>query len=579
MKGVTVSVRASSAPRLSTVCVAALVLAAFAIFSPGARGETATLGGSPLTVFVSSAGNLQVAHTGTSSYSFYSPSEMEGDGGFFVGFPGDIPSQNIEAGSFFGPPLRAGPENYAYEQVSFGAVSGGEGGVPYTQTLTNAVNDPEDESKVLTVAQTVTYEPGAGAFRTKWTLKNVSGTTLSFRASAAADLYLEGSDVGSGFFEAGPPRFIGGLSEAANRGGGLEEVASSPWSAYQEGGYYSDIWEAVSHPEGPGFDNTFLTELLDNGTGVQWEIAGLANGASKTLELVWNLGLPGVSVSPESATVPRGSQHSVTVSGTDRNGNAFDGVPLNYTIDGANPQSGTVTMSGGQAVVTWTGDNVGHDQLTAYPDENGDGARQVNEPEVSATADWYQQPPTTRITSGPRGKTFRRYAKFGFTSNEPEVSFECKLTGKRVSRRAKSWAPCDSPKRYSRLRPGGRIFWVRALKGGTTGRAAKRGWRVVKRKGPKPLVVPATRRKAIFRVVCPLRRACRAKVRISAGKRTLARGRYAVRAHSSHRVRIGLTRAGRRLLAAKRRVGAKLTIRDIRTRKHESLRIILKRRR
>ena len=559
--------------------VFAAAVVALAVTSAESKAETTTISGNPLSIFISSSGNLQVQHVGTSAYSFYSPSSEVGDAGFFIGFPGAVPSQNIEAGSYFGPPLLAGPERYSYEEGAFGAVSGGEGETPFTQTLTNTVNDPEDESKVLTIVQTVTYTPGAGAFRTKWTLKNVSGTSLTFRASAAADLYLEGSDVGGGFFESGPPRFIGGLSEAANRGGGLEEVEGSPWSAYQEGGYSSDIWDAVSEPTGPGFDNTFLTELLDNGAGVQWEVASLANGASKTLELIWNLGLPGISATPPSASLPRGSQHSVTITGTDRNGNAYDNVPLNYTIEGANPSNGAVTMTAGQAVVSWTGENTGQDQLTVFPDENGDGVRQINEPPATATADWYQQPPRTRITSGPRGTTHSHRAQFGFSSNEPRVRFQCKLSGDRVARQAKRWRRCDPPMHYTGLRFGSKTFRVRALKGGTTGPAATRNWRIVKRRGPKPLVIPATRRKAIFRVVCPLSRRCRARVSIAARGKTLARGRYSVRPHSSHRVRIGLTKAGRRALAASKRVGAKLTIVDTHDRKHETLPVILKRRR
>lgn len=99
-----------------------------------------------------------------------------------------------------------------------------------------------------------------------------------------------------------------------------------------------------------------------------------------------------------------------------------------------------------------------------------------------------------------------------------------------------------------------------------------------KRGGRKRLTIPTTRRQAIFRAVCQSSKRCRAKVTIAAGKKTLARGRYSVPPHKSRKVRIALTKAGRKVLSRKRRVGAKLTIIDPHTHKRESLRVVLKRR-
>jgi hypothetical protein len=65
---------------------------------------------------------------------------------------------------------------------------------------------------------------------------------------------------------------------------------------------------------------------------------------------------------------------------------------------------------------------------------------------------------------------------------------------------------------------------------------------------------------------------------VKAGRKTLARGRYSIPAHSSRRVAIALTRTGRRVLARKPRLRAKLTIVDARTRKRETLPVILRRR-
>ena len=93
----------------------------------------------------------------------------------------------------------------------------------------------------------------------------------------------------------------------------------------------------------------------------------------------------------------------------------------------------------------------------------------------------------------------------------------------------------------------------------------------------KPLTIPTTRRKAFFKPSCGLAKRCRARVTIKAGGKVLARGRYSVPAHSSHKVAIALTGAGRKALARKRRVRAKLTIVNIRTRKRETLLVVLRR--
>ena len=92
------------------------------------------------------------------------------------------------------------------------------------------------------------------------------------------------------------------------------------------------------------------------------------------------------------------------------------------------------------------------------------------------------------------------------------------------------------------------------------------------------VVIPSTARKAIFRAVCKSSSRCRAKVNIAAGKKTLARGRYAVPPHKSRKVRIALTKAGRRTMARRRHAAAKLTIVDTRTHKRETLPVILRRR-
>jgi hypothetical protein len=149
------------------------------------------------------------------------------------------------------------------------------------------------------------------------------------------------------------------------------------------------------------------------------------------------------------------------------------------------------------------------------------------------------------------------------------------------------WHRCATPKRYTRLQPGGKAFGVRAAKGGSTSPAATWSWTIVKRRGPrsrpghkrKLLVIPANRRKVFFKPVCRFAKRCRARVTIKTANRILARGRYSIPPHSLRKVAITLTRAGQKTLSRKRRIRAKLTVVDTRTRKHETAPVILRRRR
>jgi len=65
-------------------------------------------------------------------------------------------------------------------------------------------------------------------------------------------------------------------------------------------------------------------------------------------------------------------------------------------------------------------------------------------------------PPDTKIVKGPPKKTYKRTAKFKFTSTEAGSTFQCKLD-------RKPFKPCASPKKYKKLKPGKHVFKVRAI--------------------------------------------------------------------------------------------------------------------
>jgi hypothetical protein len=65
-------------------------------------------------------------------------------------------------------------------------------------------------------------------------------------------------------------------------------------------------------------------------------------------------------------TAPAGGTATATATVTDQNGNPLDGVRVDFTVTGANPQTGfAYTDASGDAVFTYTGNNVGTDTITA----------------------------------------------------------------------------------------------------------------------------------------------------------------------------------------------------------------------
>ena len=81
--------------------------------------------------------------------------------------------------------------------------------------------------------------------------------------------------------------------------------------------------------------------------------------------------------------------------------------------------------------------------------------------------------PNTRITSGPARTTRSRSATFRFSSTEPGSRFLCQLD-------KSAFAPCNSPRTYRRLRPGGHKVFVGAVDaaGNVDPTPASRTWRI-----------------------------------------------------------------------------------------------------
>lgn len=409
--------------------ILAACLAAIGLLSAGAAiasaDGTVTLPGSPLIVSVGSLGECQSSYPNVGGANFYPPSDTLGDCGFFLAFPPALGNptpleQSGKTGSVFGFEGAAGPHivgaegGVLYTAIAQGAPTGsGTAADPYKEITTFKATVEEKDYALVTV--TTTYVNGAADFTSSYDVQNVTGqsipglnpapgATLHFHAIVAGDLYVANSDLGTGVFAGGPPRFIGGQNTTTGTLGGFIE-ATPEWSNWQEGGYFEPIWEAVnkSIAATPVFNDTIDPNLIDNGTGVSWDqflTTGLPAGEHAIFTIVNRSQVPTtLGVQPVSQSHTVGQTATVTVTATDNIGTPYANRTLVYSIAGANPKTGSVTTNAaGQAVISYVGTAAGLDTMQMFLDLNGDGSASNGEPASAAQVIWTPAPPTPNST-------------------------------------------------------------------------------------------------------------------------------------------------------------------------------------
>jgi hypothetical protein len=366
----------------------AAVAVSLAIAAP-ANATVTSISGTPLTVRVTDRGQLQAVRAGDQGGIFYPTDQPTGDAGFFLAFPtGPL------AGHVYGFQGYAGPEGLDnYTPVSQGAVTGsGTAAAPYAVVTTYGV------STVATVKQTTSYVNGAQEFRVRWEVTNESGAPLPFKALAAADFYFEGSDVGTGIFSPGPPRFVGGTNTNTGRSGGF--IESTPWDSWEALSWdsnfgtdrvWTDVVEQAANSTAPSFDKSIETRATDNAGGVEWDDAlttPLAAHATRSYELLVRSAVPAaLQLDRTSASAPRGTPVTFVATAKDTSGQPFAGKALRYTIMGPNAGTGAVTLdANGTGAITDPGANAGGDTIAVYLDLNGNGSRDANEPQAGVSA-------------------------------------------------------------------------------------------------------------------------------------------------------------------------------------------------
>jgi Bacterial Ig-like domain (group 1) len=98
---------------------------------------------------------------------------------------------------------------------------------------------------------------------------------------------------------------------------------------------------------------------------------------------------PTLTLTPETATNPVGSSHTVTAHLETSTGDPVPGAKIRFIVTGANPTSGTAfTNASGDAEFTYTGANPGDDKIVACFDSNANDDCDRGEPADEASKKW-----------------------------------------------------------------------------------------------------------------------------------------------------------------------------------------------
>ena len=245
------------------------------------------------------------------------------------------------------------------------------------------------DDNALDIRQEIAYVNGRNEFKAALDVSNISGAPLQMRASMGADLTGGGNDQGSGLFEAGPPRFIGGFNPQVGSVAGLVEVTS--WTHFEEGQYSDVLFRADGDPRETRLNDTFDEKVVDNGAAVQWDQYagdnGFPAGVSAHFEVVWRFTRT-YSLTPERQSLNTGDTAAFQVGLTNTGGQPRSEL-VRWTVTGANTGSGEVrTDANGKGSFEYIGANPGFDRVEAYVDSNGNSVRDEGEPQREASVEW-----------------------------------------------------------------------------------------------------------------------------------------------------------------------------------------------
>jgi hypothetical protein len=325
----------SASARPVVAMVAALVAGAVAV----PAGAT-TIDGVPLQPTLDGTGNMQVAYAGAAEFDTARRSGVcvLVDLGFPIGSCGNFPTNITPA-----------------------AVTGsGTEGDPYQLTETWGLQNIE-------VTETFTYVNGDTWFDATYAIRNTAGIAQKFRTLVQGNLSHAGSTLGQGSYDATPPAALYGYNDDRGSFAGLL-AGPTPWDSYEESDWASF---PLMHSS---LSNSVDPDLIDDWIGVaydQYLSTGLPAGQTTSVAVEWIFGAyAGLTLSTSADALQTGQTETVTATSLAQ-GIPLVGVPVRYTVTGANPSSGArLTDPTGATQLSLSGANVGTDAVAVYVDAN-----------------------------------------------------------------------------------------------------------------------------------------------------------------------------------------------------------------
>ena len=262
-----------------------------------------------------------------------------------------------------------------YNELGISGPTGdGSDANPWQLSTTLAAPDAQ-----LQIEQRISYVNGSSFIGYEWVVRNTGAAQQSYALFHAADLYLNGDDRGTGYYNPDTGA-IGGRNRAQDQ---FELfVPATPASAYQEAGY-STIWRAISAggAPGPGFDNTTVPDYLDNGAGLEWAGRALAPGDSESIRDYLSFAdsaiNPTLTADPDRSTLEAApaevladgrASATLTVTLLDSQGRPVPGKQVELRSDRADDhvtQPGVPTDAHGQAIAQIRSGTIGQATITA----------------------------------------------------------------------------------------------------------------------------------------------------------------------------------------------------------------------
>jgi hypothetical protein len=375
-----------------------LAVCAVALLAPAAANAgtqpPVELDGSPLNVWTDGQGSVQASVDGYNVGEWYPPRTFDANG---------TPMPNPAANAGFGLVVDPSGRDLRFGKF-IGSMPAPTSGPTLTPgnpaTLTTVWDLTDGSTPLIQLTQVLSYTNGSRQFDATYTVKNVSDSPVTYRATLAGDMAIRGSDSGVGFLNPGPPRFVGGLNLGVGAAGGF--VENTPWSHYE----VNNFGTVQSHASSTGLDDSLVTTLVDNGAGVEWDDhlqTPLAVGDTATY-VVGEKFIETLGLTPPTATKLTGETQTFTATAGDLNGNQVNHQTISYAVSGSNRLSGKVnTGADGKATFSYVGGNPGTDTVTAFIDSNGNGVRDEDESQAQTTVSWQgPSPPVLGSSAGVR---------------------------------------------------------------------------------------------------------------------------------------------------------------------------------